>query len=294
MDGKRVVITGATSGIGRATALTLGQLGANLLLVSRDRATGTALASHLRKLSDASAEFIEADLSSFAQVRAAAGRIRECWPAFDVLLNNAGARFDTYASTPDNCERTFATNHLGHFFLTGLLLDRLTAAPSARIITVSSRAAAQAVNDGLWQYGPANFDRKQAYAKSKLANLLFAFELARRLAGTSVSSLAVDPGVVATRFARNNGLIPWFKHLLYHGRKGELLRPSQGADSLIYLATATVLPAQAADSCFRQRQPIRACPAAYDTAAAASLWQTSIALTGLDPFAENRNRQGSN
>ena len=294
MDGKRVVITGATSGIGRATAQALGQLGANLLLVSRDRATGTALASHLRKTSGASAEFIEADLSSFAQVRAAAKQIRERWSTLDILLNNAGARFDAYASTPDNCEQTFATNHLGHFLLTGLLLDCLTSAPSARIITVSSSAAAQAINDGLWQFGPGNFDRKQAYAKSKLANLLFAFELARRLAGTAVTSLAVDPGVVATRFARNNGLIPWFKHLLYHGRRGELLRPAQGADSLIYLATTTTLPPQAADHCFRLRQPIRACPAAYDTVAAAHLWNASIALTGLDPFPENRSRQGSN
>ena len=170
MDGKRVVITGATSGIGRATALALAQCGASLLLVSRDRATGAALASELKKLSGAGAEFIEADLSSFAQVRVAANNIRERWTAIDILINNAGARFDTYARTPDNCEQTFATNHLGHFLLTGLLLDSLAAAPAARVITVSSSAAAQAINDGLWQYGPADFDRRQAYAKSKLAN----------------------------------------------------------------------------------------------------------------------------
>lgn len=289
MDGKRVVITGATSGIGRATALALAPLGANFLLLSRDRAKGNALACQLKKSSGASAEFIEADLSSFAQVRAAANRIRERWPALDILINNAGARFDTYASTADNCERTFATNHLGHFLLTGLLLDRLTAASPARIITVSSSAAAQAANDGLWQYGPANFDRRQAYAKSKLANLLFAFELARRLAGTPITSLAVDPGIVATRFARNNGLLAWLKHLFYHGRRGELVRPAQGADTLIYLAATPELPAEAAGACFHLRKQIRACPAAYDASAAAHLWQTSITLTGLDPFPGNRS-----
>ena len=286
MNGKRVVITGATSGIGRATALALGRLGANILLVSRNHATGTALAHRIASLSSgASAEFIETDLSSLAQARAAANQIRERWSALDVLINNAGARFDTYAGTPDGCERTFATNHLGHFLLTGLLFDRLAAAPAARIITVSSSASAQARNDGRWQYGAGDFDRKQAYAKSKLANLLFAFELARRLRGASIASLAVDPGAVATRFARNNGLLPWLKHLIYHGRKRELLRPSQGADTVIYLASTIPLPSNAAGGYFHHRRQIRACPAAYDEVAATELWDLSTTLTGLDPTA---------
>lgn len=283
MDGKRVVITGATSGIGRATARTLGRLGANLLLISRNRATGTALARRLEKLSPgATAEFIEADLSSLAQVRGAANQIRARWSAIDVLINNAGARFDTYARTADNVERTFATNHLGHFLLTGLLLDRLVAAPDARIITVASSAAAQARADTPWQFEAANFERKQAYAKSKLASLLFAFELARR-AGTSVNSLAVDPGLVATRFARNNGLLSWLKHILYHGRKGELVGAAQGADTLVYLASVTALPSGAAGGLFHRRQKIHPCPAACDPVAAVDLWARSAALVGLNP-----------
>jgi len=284
IDGKRVVITGATSGIGRATAKALAKLGANLVLVSRNKTIGTALARQLEKLnSNTSAGFVEADLSSFDQVRNAANQIRERWSSIDILINNAGARFDVYAKTPDNCERTLATNHLGHFLLTSLLLDQLTAAPAAKIITVSSSAATQAVNDGHWQYGPHDYDRKQAYAKSKLANLLFAFELAHRLADTAITSLAVDPGVVATHFARNNGLVPWLKHLLYHARRGELVRPAQGADTVIFLATST-LPEPATGGYFRQRQEIRACRAAYDVDAAAKLWEMSASLTGFDPL----------
>ena len=281
-----MVITGATAGIGRAAALALGRLGAELLLVSRDRAAGTALARRVADLSGGSSTgFIEADLSSLPRVRAAAEQIRERWPAIDVLINNAGARFDVQAVTPEGVERTFATNHLGHFLLTGLLFERLAAAPAARIITVSSSAAAQARNDGRWQYTAADFDRKQAYAKSKLANLLFAFELARRLQGTTVTSLAVDPGIVATRFARNNGLLPWLKHLIYHGLKGELVRPAQGADTIVYLASVGALPPDAAGGYFLRRQQIRACPAAYDAVARDGLWRLSVALTGIDPAA---------
>jgi len=284
MDGKCVVITGATTGIGRATALALGRLGASVLLVSRNRALGLSLA---RKLSapaaGTTAEFIEADLSSQPQVRRAAERIRERGPVIDVLINNAGARFDAHASTPDGLERTFATNHVGHFLLTCLLLDRLTAAAGARIITLSSSAAGQARNDGRWQFGAADYDRRQAYAKSKLANLVFAFELARRLRGTSVQSMAVDPGLVATRFARNNGLLPWLKHLVSHGLKGELRSPAGGADTVVFLASTTTLPPGAPGGFFCNRQLRRGPPAAYDTDVATELWRTSVSLCALSP-----------
>jgi NAD(P)-dependent dehydrogenase (short-subunit alcohol dehydrogenase family) len=282
MDGKRVVITGATSGIGRATATALGRLGAEMFLVSRNQIRGTSLARRL-SASGAATEFIAADLTSPAQVRAAADRIRERWQTIDVLINNAGARFDTYGSTRDGGERTFATNHLGHFLFTGLLLDRLTAGPAGRIITVASSAAAAAQNDGRWQSTAADFNRKQAYAKSKLANLLFAFELARRLRSTPVRVMAVDPGGVATRFALKNGIIPWLKHVVSHGLKRNLVMPAKGADTAVFLASAAVLPPNANGGLFRHRRPIPACAAASDPAAAASLWSLSVALTGIDP-----------
>ena len=282
MDGRRVVITGATSGIGRATALALGRLGANLLLVSRNRPRGTKLARRIAG-SGVTAEFIEADLSSQVQVRAAANHIRERWSSIDVLINNAGGRFDKFGSTAEGYEQTFATNHLSHFLLTGMLLDRLIAAPAARIITVASSAAASAQNDGRWQFFAADYDRKQAYAKSKLASLLFAFELARRLRDTPVNSLALDPGEVLTRFALNNGIFPWLKHVVYHGLKRQLLLPSQAADALMYFASIVALPPISEGEFFRRRQSIRACPAACDLASASSLWNLSAILTGLDP-----------
>jgi NAD(P)-dependent dehydrogenase (short-subunit alcohol dehydrogenase family) len=148
---------------------------------------------------------------------------------------------------------------------------------------VSSSAAAQAHNDGRWQYMAADYDRKQAYAKSKLANLLFAFELARRLQGSPVQSMAADPGLVATRFARNNGLVPWLKHLVYHGMRGELLSPAAGADTVVFLAATATLPPLASGGYFRERQLVRASPAAYDTNAAAGLWQMSAELCRVDP-----------
>jgi len=284
MEGKHVVITGATSGIGRAVALALGKPGTNLILVSRNAEAGAALVKRLSASAPASHfEFFVADLSSLKDVRAAATKISERCPRIDVLINNAGARFDHYERTPEGYERTFATNHLGHFLLTGLLLDRLTAAAEPRIITVSSSAASQAGNDGSWQYDAAGYDRRQAYAKSKLANLLFTGELTRRLAGSAVQCFAVDPGIVATRFARNNGLIPWIKHLISHGRKFELQSARAGADTIIHLASTPHLPADASGKCFRDRQPVVVCAAANDLTAAAALWQISVSLTGIDP-----------
>lgn len=286
IDGKRVVLTGATSGIGRATARALSQQGAHLMLVSRNRNEGIALARDLMKRSPGiSVEFFPTDLSSPSQVRQTAAQIGERWPAIDGLINNAGARFDHYDRTPENCERTFATNHLGAFLLTGLLLEHLAAAPAARIITVSSSASSQAKPDGRWQFEAHDFDRRQAYAISKLANLLFAFELARRLRGGTVQSLAVDPGVVATRFARNNGLLAWLKHVVAHGRKLELRTPAGGADTLVFLATIPSLPPHETEGYFRDRKAIRACAAAYDAAASSALWKMSVKLTGIDPAA---------
>lgn len=284
MDGKCVVITGATSGIGRATALSLGKSGANLILVSRNEGDGTTLVKRLSFTTPSSHfEFIATDLSSLEQVRTAAAKISRLWARVDVLINNAGARFDQYERTPEGHERTFATNHLGHFLLTGLLRDRLAQSPAARIINVSSSAAAQARNDRPWQFDAANYDRRQAYAKSKLANLLFTAEFARRQSGGSVHCFAVDPGLVATRFARNNGLIAWIKHLVAHGRKFELRSAEAGADSVIYLASATELPGKTNGKCFRDRQLTAICSAADDPVAASALWELSATLTGVNP-----------
>ena len=163
--------------------------------------------------------------SSLAEVRRVADEIRRRAPAIDVLINNAGARFDTYEASAEGIERTFATNHLGHFDPTALLLDRLLAAHSARIITIGSGAHEAAPVSGEWIAHRGTYARKAVYARSKLANIVFAYELARRLAGTGVSSNAVDPGGVATNLGRNNGLLPWMRHLAYYALKRQLQNP---------------------------------------------------------------------
>ena len=157
------------------------------------------------------------------------------WMCSSTTRAHASIRIE---ATEDGLERTFATNHLGHFLLTSLLMDHLRAAPSARIITVSSSAHRAANDDGIWSYQGHEYDRRQAYAKSKLANILFAFELARRLQGTRIVSNAVDPGVVSTNFARNNGLLAWAKHTISHGLRGELVSAARAADTIVYLATS--------------------------------------------------------
>ena len=283
---KIFVITGATSGIGRAAALGLAQSDAALILVGRNSRRGSEVVERIKKKSPgARAQFLEADLSVQNDVRQLAMAIRQKFNHVDVLINNAGARFDTYGATGEGFERTFATNHLGHFLLTSLSLEHLRAAPSARIITVSSAAHRTAKLDGIWSYQEHGYDRRQAYAKSKLANILFAFELARRLQGTRIVSNAVDPGVVSTNFARNNGLLAWAKHTISHGLRGELVSAARAASTIVYLAASAEV-AGVTGALFRERRVIEPSPAAHDRALAEALWTQSIALTGLDAQTE--------
>ena len=279
---KVFVITGATSGIGRAAALGLAQSDATLVLVGRNSRRGSEVVERIEKATpNARAHFIEADLSAQRNVRQLAMTIRQRFDHVDALINNAGARFDRFEATEDGLERTFATNHLGHFLLTCLLMDHLRAAPSARIVTVSSSAHRTAATDGIWSYQGHEYDRRQAYAKSKLANILFAFELARRLQGTRVVSNAVDPGVVSTNFARNNGLLAWARHRISHGLRGELVSAASAADTIIYLTTtAEVIGITGA--LFRERQVIEASSASRNRRLAENLWTQSAALVGID------------
>ena len=235
---KVFVITGATSGIGRAAALSIAKEDANLVLVGRNKKRGARIVrSLIERVPNVRPRFIDADLSRQREVRRLATLIEEEFDHVDVLINNAGARFDRYGRTEDGIERTFATNHLGHFLLTCLLIRHLALAPSARVITVTSQAHFAATADGCWSYRENNYDRRQAYAKSKLANVLFAFELAQRLEETNIASCAVDPGVAATRFALNNGPIAWARHVISHWVKGTLTSSRVAAESIVHLAT---------------------------------------------------------
>ena len=282
MRGKTCVITGATSGIGKAAAFALAAMGATLVAVGRNLERGLRVCRELRvRHPFAQLDFYQTDLSSLAEVRELAAAIVAKHGRIDVLINNAGARYDRYRESRDGFELTFATNHLGHFLLTCLLWDCLVASPAARIITVSSSAHATARTDGVWLSREHEYDRRQAYAKSKLANILFAFELARRMASTGVTSNAVHPGGVATNFARNNGWLSWLRHVVAHGMKGELMSPTKGAETLVYLAAGTEV-ARISGRYFFQCRPVDPARPALDPNLSAALWNSSLQWTGID------------
>jgi NAD(P)-dependent dehydrogenase (short-subunit alcohol dehydrogenase family) len=290
---KVVIITGATSGIGKAAALSLALGDADLVLVGRNTRRGADVVERIRQRApNVRARFIQADLSAQGDVRRLARLINQDFDHLDVLINNAGARFDTYGATEDGLERTFATNHLGHFLLTCLLFDRLDSAPSARVVTVSSQAHLMAEADGSWLYQEQEYDRRQAYAKSKLANILFAFELARRLEGTRIASNAVDPGVAATNFALNNGLVAWAKHTVSHWVKGALISPAAAADTIVYLATSSQ-PDAVSGSLFRERRVVEPSQQARNRSLASNLWAQSARLTGADIRVETASERAT-
>lgn len=276
------LITGATSGLGRATAHALALHGHNLAVLARHPGRGGALCHELsRKYPRGRFESIPCDLADFGSVRAAAAAVRAGWPQVDILINNAGARFDRFLVGAVGFELTFATSHLGHFLLTALLLDLLLAAPAGRLVNVSSSAHNGASRPDAWLMTATNYDRRQAYARSKLANLLFTFELARRTAADSMTVNAVHPGMVASGFARNNGIVSWLKHVVSHGLRRELISPRRGADTIVYLATSPDV-AQITGSYFYQRRAINSSPLSHDPELARDLWSESVRLCGLD------------
>ena len=205
MHGKICVVTGATSGIGMVTAQVLARQGATLIVVARNAERGAATVSRIQQETGNSAvELMVADLSVQAQVRQLASEIQHRFARLDVLVNNAGAFFSRRQPSQDGLEMTFALNHLAYFLLTNLLLDSLKAADSARIVNVSSEAHRRAQLDFSDLQGQHRYSGWRAYARSKLANILFTYELARRLAGTGIVTNALHPGFVATNFGRNN------------------------------------------------------------------------------------------
>jgi NAD(P)-dependent dehydrogenase (short-subunit alcohol dehydrogenase family) len=276
------VITGATSGIGRAAALALGDAGANLVLVGRNEGQGQQTVRHiLRRRPSVNVEFIRTDLSSQSEVKTLAGRIAEKYQALDVLINNAGARFDDYRQSVDGLEVTFATNHLGHFTLTCLLLPRLLAAPSGRVVTVGSGSHSMDGDQVRWLLDRNSYDRKVAYATSKLANIVFAYELARRLKATKVSSNAVNPGGVFTNLSRNNGLKSWLRHVMAHALQRNLISPRKGAETLVYLAAAQEVQG-VSGKYFFQRREVASSRLSQNQELWRQLWDLSLELTGLN------------
>jgi len=279
MDGRVCVITGATSGIGRAAAEQLAALGARLVIVARDPARGAAARDEIVAATGNREVALEiADLASQRQVRELAARLLAAEPEIHVLVNNAGLALGVRRLTEDGLEETFAVNHLAPFLLTNLLLDRLRGSSPARVVTVASaahRGAAIPFDD---LNGERGFSGWLAYGWTKLANILFTAELARRLEGSAVTATCLHPGVVATGFGREGPLlVREFQRLL--GRVF-LLDPTQGADTLVWLASSPEVVG-ASGGYYAKRRLVTPSRAARDEAAACRLWQESERLTGL-------------
>jgi NAD(P)-dependent dehydrogenase (short-subunit alcohol dehydrogenase family) len=238
------------------------------------------LVRRLRRRSKSTVEFVRADLSRHDDVRSLAAAITRRYEHVDVLINNAGARINTYHETSDGVELTFAANHLGHFLLTSLLLEPLMKAPAARVVTLTSGVHSSANAERGWYFGRDGYDGALAYANSKLANLLFAYELARRLSHTRVTSNAINPGIVATNFDRNNGLRPWLGFLVGHFLKRRLVSARTGAETVIYLAASEQV-AGVTEKYFVRNREVQSAPASYDREQARRLWDLSARLTGL-------------
>ena len=278
MQGKVCVVTGANSGIGKETAFSLAQLGATVVLVCRSQERGAAALAEIKQRSgNDSVALLVADLSSQRQVRRVAAAYRQQFDRLDVLVNNAALARRKRSVTEDGVELTLAVNHLAPFLLTNLLLDRLKASAPARVVTVSSAAHKDTeINfadlQGGQRYATFGFG---AYSQSKLANVLFTYELVRRLEGTGVTANCLHPGVVATGIFRDTPL--WLRTGLALARP-LILGSAQGADTVLYLATAPEV-AEVSGRYFEKRKPIQSSPLSYDTEVARRLWEVSEALT---------------
>jgi retinol dehydrogenase 12 len=279
MNGKTNLVTGATAGIGEVTGCELARMGARVILVSRDPQRCADTVDRIQEeTGNTAVEYIPADLSSLAQVRCLAEEILRRCDRLDVLVNNAGAMFMRRQESQDGIEMTWALNHLSYFLLTHLLLDLLKASAPARIVNVSSDAHRGAkINFGDLE-AKRGYSGFPVYGQSKLANILFTFELARKLEGTGVTANALHPGFVATRFAKNNGLLVALGMGVVH--RIFALSPEKGARTSLYLAASPEVEGITGEYFVKERA-VRADPAAYDQAAAKRLWQVSAEQVGL-------------
>jgi NAD(P)-dependent dehydrogenase (short-subunit alcohol dehydrogenase family) len=286
--GKQVILTGGTNGIGLAAAMVLAARGANLAMVARDKQRGEDAADRVKHAGVAAGQapvvdVLVADLSSQADTRRLAAEVVARYPAVHILVNNAGAVFAERQLTGDGVERTWALNHLAPFLLTTLLLERLTASAPARVITTSSDAGKHAHIpfddlDGTGAYAKGGLVKGFGrYGETKLANIVFTMELARRTQGTGVSAFCYHPGLVATNFNRANGAFMRYSMTLMRPFSR---RPAKGADTLVWLAESAEVAGRSGGYFFDRRQ-LDVPQGAQEPGVGPRLWDVSEAQVGV-------------
>jgi NAD(P)-dependent dehydrogenase (short-subunit alcohol dehydrogenase family) len=279
MKGKVVVITGATSGIGEIAAQRLATLGARMVLIARDADRGQKALSRLANKGNGAAHSIYyGDLSRISETKRVAAQIAAAEPRIDVLVNNAGALFGARKVTPDNLEETFATNHMAYFVLTLGLRDSLFAASPARVVSTASAAHKGYTLDFDDLQSAKGYSAIAAYGRSKLCNILFTRELARRWIDKGVTANCLHPGFVATRFGDGSG---GFLSRVVRVAKTFAISPEKGAETIVYLASSPDVGAANGEYFYQCR---RATPtvAARDEATAKRLWIESAQIAGIE------------
>jgi retinol dehydrogenase 12 len=280
MKGKVVVISGATSGIGEIAAQRLAGMGARVVLVARDAARGQKALTRLPSIgSSAPHSIYYGDLSRISECKRIAAEIAAVEPRVDVLINNAGALFGTRHLTVDNLEETFATNHMAYFVLTlGLKANLLAAAP-ARVVSTASDAHKGYTLDFDDLQAAKGYSAIRAYGRSKLCNILFTRELARRWSGKEVTANCLHPGFVATRFGDASG--GFLSGAVRIGKALFAITPEKGAETIVYLASSPDVAAITGEYFYKCR-PATPTAGGRDDAAASRLWNESAKLAGIE------------
>ena len=278
MLGKTCLVTGATGGIGRVTALELAHMSANVIIVGRNPAKCADTVVGIREATgNLAVEFLVADLSSQQQIWQLAMDFQKRHTRLDVLVNNAGALYFGREKSVDGIEKTFALNHLGYFMLTNLLLDVMIDSAPARIVNVASSAHKLGRLNVEDAHSPNRYFGWRAYSRSKLCNVLFTYELARRLKGTNVTVNALDPGLVATNFLTNNGFLGRFGNFLL---RVQGISAEDGARTSVYTASSPDMEGLSGKYVVKNRW-VRSSKQSYDEVQQAALWEVSVNLTGV-------------